>query len=387
MVVAARAANGQAQEGRGSDPEHVVKLIVAVDPGIGRFIVPGAEAQKGGGDLRLGIGAFEFITRQLLGEETVERLVLPEGLDHVIPVAPGVRFRSVALVTVGFGVANDIEPVAGPTLSVRRAVEQIVDEPVVGLGRFIGQERFRFSGSRGQAGQDEVGAAEPCAAVGGRRGCDAVLLQSRLDEGIDRSFHPPFFGGFGHGRPLGRREGPMRDTRLGRLGRGGCGGLRFGSRRNLPQSAFDPSPDHDGLIRAHLLFAQRHRLVDDAPVEQTGVGRTGGDGGALRAAFDDRFRRAEIKLAHPHLARMAGKAASRQDGTHLFGEVGSGGNGRNRGRHRQQDHGRNRSHAVLIMQQRRAERKSRNSSAGQPAIPGRWNPEDWPDTVDGVEAR
>ena len=387
VVVTARAANGQAQEGRGSDAEHVVKLIVAVDPGIGRFIVPSAEAQKRGGDLRLGIGAFEFIARQLLGEETVERLVLLKGLDHVIPVAPGVRLRSVALVTVGFGVANDIEPMAGPTLSVCRAVEQIVDEPVVGLGRFVGQERFRFSGGRGQAGQDEVGAAEPRAAVGGRRRCDAVLLQSRLDEGIDRSFHPPFFRGFGHGRPLGRHEGPMRDTGLGRFGRGGCGGLRFGGRWSRRQSVFDPSPDHDGLICAHLLFAQGHRLVDDAPVEQTGVGRTGGDGRALRAAFDDRFRRAEIKLAHPHLARMAGKAAPSQDGTHVFGEVGNGGNGRNRGRHRQQHYGGNRSHAVLIMQQRTAERKSRNTSARLPAIPARWKPEDRPAAVDGFEAR
>ena len=55
---------------------------------------------------------------ELLKNEAVERLVVVESADDVIAVAPDVRLGSVALVAIGLGIANEVEPVPRPPLAV-----------------------------------------------------------------------------------------------------------------------------------------------------------------------------------------------------------------------------------------------------------------------------
>ena len=71
---------------------------------------------------------------------------------------------------VGVGVAGGVEPVEGHPFAEVRAGEQAVDEFLVGVGVFVGDEGFDFGGGGRQAGEVEREAADERAAVGfGRR--------------------------------------------------------------------------------------------------------------------------------------------------------------------------------------------------------------------------
>ena len=142
--MAARASKRDSQESGRGGTEHVVKLIVAVDHRIGRLVVPGPQPQKCGGDLSGSVGAVDLIARQLLEQKPIVRLIEVEGIDHVVAVSPGVGLVAVALVTVGFGVTDDVEPMPRPALSILGASQQVIDHPGDGVGRFVVDERPDF---------------------------------------------------------------------------------------------------------------------------------------------------------------------------------------------------------------------------------------------------
>ena len=48
---------------------------------------------------------------------------------------------------------GQVEPVLPPALAVMRAVEQAIDQPLVGVGPVIPEERVDLRGRRRQAGQ------------------------------------------------------------------------------------------------------------------------------------------------------------------------------------------------------------------------------------------
>src|SRR4051812_36945809 len=54
------------------------------------------------------------IAAQLLGQKDAVRSVPVEGASDVIAIAPGMRPKRVALVTVGLGKADHVEPVTRP---------------------------------------------------------------------------------------------------------------------------------------------------------------------------------------------------------------------------------------------------------------------------------
>jgi hypothetical protein len=76
----------------------------------------------------------------LFGDEAVEGLILVEGVDDVVAVAPGGRLGTVALVAVGFGIAGDVEPVPRPAFAVFGPVKQAIDDVLIGIGRLVVQE-------------------------------------------------------------------------------------------------------------------------------------------------------------------------------------------------------------------------------------------------------
>ena len=70
-------------------------------------------------------------------------------------------------VAVGVGVAGDVEPVPAPALAVVRRGEQAVDQPLVGVGRVVGEERRRLppASAAGRC-RSNVGPADERAPVG-----------------------------------------------------------------------------------------------------------------------------------------------------------------------------------------------------------------------------
>src|SRR5207245_856118 len=94
----------------------------------------------------------------------------------------------VALVPVGLGVADQVEPVPSPSLSIGGTRQQLVDERLDAGG--ILEKRFLLGGGRGQAIEIEVETAHQSAGFGRGGGLPAASLQPGEDERIDRIADP-----------------------------------------------------------------------------------------------------------------------------------------------------------------------------------------------------
>jgi len=120
VVVTAGAADGDPAEGSADNVGHLGENFVA---GTGDFLIAGilaerAEAVKSAGDEQSWSEGFGFVASELFLNELVVGFVLLEALDYVIAVTVGVGTVGVVLVAVGFGEADDVEPMACPLLAV-----------------------------------------------------------------------------------------------------------------------------------------------------------------------------------------------------------------------------------------------------------------------------
>ena len=141
VVVALGAAHRQPQkdgtDGGGHFAEQDVPVLFAA--GLGE----GGQTQKGQGHHRFRIRRRqrcgrhhleELVPGQLFLHEQIVGLVGIEGIDDVVPVAPGVVVLRIAFVTVGVGVTGQVQPVAPPALPVARIGQQTVDQGFIGVG-------------------------------------------------------------------------------------------------------------------------------------------------------------------------------------------------------------------------------------------------------------
>src|SRR5262249_21694919 len=128
VVVAASAAERHPQKYLRCGTDYVIELIEAIFLGIGRLIVPRTQPVIAERDERLSRGVWQLVPGKLLENETVERPVLIERPDHVVAVSPSVRLGGVALVAIGLGVADQVQPVPSPAFTIGRAREQLIYE-------------------------------------------------------------------------------------------------------------------------------------------------------------------------------------------------------------------------------------------------------------------
>ena len=137
VVVAAGTAHRQPQVGRTGHVGPVGQLFVAEPLGVeGRLVDDRAERVEAGAQARLEVAQLfvggdinpfgieikvvgpKLIGGDLLLDEAVVRLVGVHRPDHVVAVAPCVAQIHVGLVATRVGVADDVKPVAAPTLTV-----------------------------------------------------------------------------------------------------------------------------------------------------------------------------------------------------------------------------------------------------------------------------
>ena len=168
---------------------------------------------------------------------------------------------------------DDVHPVPGPALAVMGARQQAIDQPLVGVGRPIVEERRDLLGGRRQPDQVEGEPADQRAPVGLARRPQALLRQLGEDESVDRRCGPA-----GHrrldrrdGRPADRPERPPVAALAGTRGRCRCRRLARSVAR-VGRTHLDPSAevgDHRGgelRLGGHRLVAvgRRDRLEEDA---------------------------------------------------------------------------------------------------------------------------
>ena len=198
VVVAPSAVYRQALKSRHGSRHHVVAIVRAGDLLVERPFpqldvpdeVPGAGRDETRRHDGLRVVGVQDITRQLLGDEAVVRLVGIECGDDVIAIRPGIRTRLVFVVAVRFAEMHHVEPVPSPALAVPRRIEQSVDQVFVGVLGPVRQKRCDFGGSGRQAGEivGEPADERPLVSLG-RRG-QFLFVQFGRDERIDGRTNP-----------------------------------------------------------------------------------------------------------------------------------------------------------------------------------------------------
>ena len=134
----------------------------------------------------------EFIAGDLLDKELVERQIVIERIDDVIPVLPdpvvGIH-RSEVVVELAVDISGGIQPVPSPSFAVVRRFQQFVDQQLVGVRTGIFQKRLQGRWFRGKPDQIKIGPTNEYALfrVGGE--VQPFLLQPRQQKPVDRSPH------------------------------------------------------------------------------------------------------------------------------------------------------------------------------------------------------
>jgi hypothetical protein len=135
VIVAAGAADGEAQHGGAGGGGHVVEFIVtgAFEFLFGELGGEDAGSEESGSHHGEGVVGSDLVARELPADELVPRHVGVEGFDDEVTVVVGVFAIVVLFEAVALGKAGGVEPVAGPAFSVVGAGEEFVDELVVGF--------------------------------------------------------------------------------------------------------------------------------------------------------------------------------------------------------------------------------------------------------------
>ena len=175
MIVAARAGDGETEQAAADD---VNAVIIDEEAVVDEALADVVEAE--GGELRR--IEVHFVRGELTHDELIVRHVVVERFHDpvAVGVGVGVKIRAAGdLVAIRIGVADDIEPDAGPFFAVGGLCEQLIDE----IGRFRLIDLFF---GRRQAGEREVNAADKCARICGWREVEACGLQFGLHELVER---------------------------------------------------------------------------------------------------------------------------------------------------------------------------------------------------------
>ncbi len=173
-----------------------------------------------------------LIAGELLGKESVERLVVVQGPDDPVAIAPlaGGQLDGAGVVVdaAHVDVAGGIQPVPCPALTEVRRSEEAVDQPLPGPRGLVFQELPQHFPGRRQTGEAKGDAPGQHRAGRARGEGESPGLELREDEGIHRGIH--LAPGFRHARVAQRlprpvlavvlRDQPGRSEHLGVVARG-----------------------------------------------------------------------------------------------------------------------------------------------------------------------
>ena len=190
VIVATGAAHAQAQEDLTRDVGDVVEDVGPLSAGVALVVLVGPQSKVAGRDAKFGVIGIEFVAGELLGQESIIRFVGIQALDDVVAISPRSGSIRILAITVRLGVADQVEPVACPSLAVAGGCEQAIDQSLIGIRFVVGQECVDRLGRGRQAGDVEGHATDQRRLIGLRCGRQAVVEQSLQDESVDRGLGP-----------------------------------------------------------------------------------------------------------------------------------------------------------------------------------------------------
>ena len=319
VIVAAGATERQAEESAAGGVDGVFERQV---PQFirGGGVAPGQRQVAGGDDLLATTGIVgrwvggQDVAGELFADKLIERLVVLEGVDHIVAVEASFGDGIVGVVAGRVGVAHDVEPVASPAFAVVGRGEQAFDEAGPGVGRGVGQIIVDFGGRGRQA--EEVEVARRKSTAGAARStvvsCSS-RRRARMKRSMVESDRIDVLGRLDRGEGL---EGPMA---------GGGKGIRGGVAGRGPGGALvDPAGDVvDGV--GGQLFVGRHDdfvvSATDRLNEQAVVGLARYESGPMFAAGQKSRPRVDAQTTTSLLAAVALGACGRQHGADVELEV------------------------------------------------------------------
>ena len=121
VIVTTRATDSHAKESFTGSPQNVVKIIVARQRTIGRFVIPNTQPVKAGSGYGIAVLIRQLISGKLFLDESVIRLVLVKGANDVVAVFPNEILAAVAFVAISLGKAHEVQPMTAPLFAVLRA--------------------------------------------------------------------------------------------------------------------------------------------------------------------------------------------------------------------------------------------------------------------------
>ena len=187
VLVAARAADREAEERGASGREHVVERVVAraLDLVGGDLRGENARAEKAGGGEREGVVRREFVTGELPAEKLIEGQIGVERLDDEVAEVKRADAVVVVLEAGTLGEARDIKPVPRPAFAETRRVEEPIKQARPRVGRAVGQKFRGLLGRGGNAVKIEKRAAEQNVFRGARREREIFRRGLREEKTVD----------------------------------------------------------------------------------------------------------------------------------------------------------------------------------------------------------
>ncbi len=191
----------------------------------------------------------ECIPGKLLLNESIVGQIAVERFDDVVPIRPGVGALGVHLETVSVGIADDVEPMLGPSLPMPRRCQEPVDNGCTGVFTVVREEFFEFFWCRRKTGEIESRPSQPGDPACFGRGRKTVLFELLENEGIDRILAPIRTIESRDTRPLHRSERPVVGPIL---------HLRVVDAIGPHGTFFDPLSQYRHRVRRQRIALRRH---------------------------------------------------------------------------------------------------------------------------------
>ena len=134
--------------------------------------------------------AGQQVTGKLLNREPIKRHVVVDRVDNPIPPSPHHSWL-IVLVTVGVGVAGQVEPVTGEMFTKPWRAQQAIDQSFVPVSPAVGHRHCHQAWLWGQPGQCQRDPPDQSRPATRLRRHKTVPLQPGLDKVIDGVARPP----------------------------------------------------------------------------------------------------------------------------------------------------------------------------------------------------
>ena len=221
MSVTLRAVQRQSEPRRAHCRDPILHGLDPVFLGVAAALVIDLRiAVEAGGDLLLQRRLWQQVSSELLNCKLIERLVAVEGVDHPLAVRPD-GAREIHLITIGVGIARQIQPATRHVFAVVGRREQAIDQLLVCLRRCILHECLHLVPRWWKPGEIQAESPGEGVTVGFSLRRQPFLFQTGPHEEIDLIPRPTRVGVGGQGGTHRFHERPM------------LAGIDLGPRRSL----------------------------------------------------------------------------------------------------------------------------------------------------------